>query len=353
MDISPYFLSLLAQKDQVIVPGLGRFFKKRTTGFYDENSKTYFPPSNQINFGTDYLHDDKLVHLISQKAQTSLTSAYAILDEYVKDLKNALKTSDFEIKGIGKLSLQDGKLNLNSSKSETLNKPFFGLPEIDIQSPLLLGSESETYSLAQQALSTAMPSDYVEEREKRSVISMVLMIVAVAIIAAAVGLYFAKPEFYKNLITNIQSTNFNINPKKTTEPAGVQSNKQELQKADSIYNSNSNDDIEKKLKSQGFDVEKPRDSTDISVQSKPMPKKGDFRYEIIIGLYMSKDEALERVKQLKSYEINAYILEDKDGPLVKISGATLYSNEEADKELTRIRKEINPEAFKKAYKILK
>ncbi|MBC7654076.1 MAG: hypothetical protein H7098_06310 [Oligoflexus sp.] len=353
MDISPYFLSLLTQKDQVIVPGLGKFFKKRATGFYDDDTKTYYPPSNKINFSTDYLHDDKLVHLISQKSETSLTSAYAILDEYVRDIKNALKTDDLEINGIGKLSSQDGKLTLDSAESAALNKSFFGLPSIDTQSPALIGIEVETYSLAQQALSTAMSSDYVEEREKRSITSMVLMILAVAIIAAAIGLYFAKPDFYKNMINNIQTTNFNINPKKTTDPAVVQANKQDLQKADSIYNSKGTDDIENKLKAQGFDVEKPRDSTDISVNSKVVPKKGDFRYEIIIGLYMSKDEAKERVRQLKSYEINAYILDDKDGPMIKISGATLYNDAEAEKELQRIRKEINPEAYKKAYKILK
>lgn len=353
MDISPYLLSLLTQKDQVIIPGLGRFFKIRATGFYDDDRKTYYPPANKINFSTDYLHDDKLVHLISQNAQTSLTSAYAILDEYVRDIKNVLKTDDVTINGIGKLSSQNGKLMLDSADSETLNKSFFGLPSIDTLSPTLIGNESETYSLAQQAMSTAMPSDYVEERERRSVTSMVLMIVAVAIIAAAIGLYFAKPDFYKDLINNIQTTNFNINPKKITNPNVVQSNKQDLQKADSIYNSKGTDAIENKLKAQGFDVEKPRDSTDISVNSKIIPKKGDFRYEIIIGLYMSKDEAKERVKQLKSYEINAYILDDKDGPMIKISGATLYNDAEAEKELQRIRKEINPEAFKKAYKILK
>jgi len=353
MDIAPYFLSLLTQKDQVIIPGLGRFFKKRAAGFYDDDSKTYYPPSNKIDFSTDYLHDDKLVHLISQKTETSLTSAYAILDEYVRDIKNSLKTDDVEINGIGRLTSQDGKLKLDYSKSETLNKSFFGLPSIDTQSAALIGSEAETYSLAQQAMSTAMASDYVEEREKRSITSLIIMIIAVAIIAAAIGLYFAKPDFYKNLINNIQTTNFNINPKKNNNPAVVQANKQDLQKADSIYNSKGNDDIENKLKSQGFDVEKPRDSTDVSVSSKVIPKKGDFRYEIIIGLYMSKDEAKERVKQLKSYEINAYILDDKDGPMVKISGATLYNDAEAEKELQRIRKEINPEAYKKAYKILK
>ncbi len=353
MDISPYLLSLLTQKDQVIIPGLGRFFKKRAVGFYDDENKTFYPPSNKINFSTDYLHDDKLVHLISQKNETSLTSAYAILDIYVRDIKNALKTDDVEIQGIGKLSSLDGKLILDSTESETLNKTFFGLPSIDTQSPILIGTDVETYSLAQQALSTAMPSDYEEEREKRSITSLILMILAVVLIATAVGLYFAKPEFYKNLISNIQSTNFNINPKKADNPVVVQTNKQDLQKADSIYNSKGTDDIENKLKAQGFDVEKPRDSTDVSVSSKIIPKKGDFRYEIIIGLYMTKDEAQERVKQLKSYEINAYILDDKDGPMVKISGATLYNDAEAEKELQRIRKEINPEAYKKAYKILK
>jgi hypothetical protein len=39
--------------------------------------------------------------------------------------------------------------------------------------------------------------------------------------------------------------------------------------------------------------------------------------------------------------------------MIKITGATLYDNESAEKELKRIQKEINPGAFKKAYVILK
>ncbi|MBK0383955.1 hypothetical protein I5M32_13380 [Pedobacter sp. SD-b] len=353
MDITPYFSALLNQKDQIIVPGLGRFFKKRTAGFYDEESKSFYPPINKIDFSTDYLHDDKLVHLISQNGNISLTSAYAMLDEYVREIKNLLKTDDIEINGIGKLSSHSGKLKLESAVAKSLNKSFFGLPDIDTQSPLLIGQEEETYSLAQQAMITAMPADFVEEREPRSIWSMILMILAVAIIAGAIGLYFAKPDFYKNLITNIQTIDFNIKPKKATNPVVINANKEDLQRADSIMNSKGNDDIENKLKADGFDVEKPRDSTDVSIKPKVEPKKGEFRYEIIIGLYMTKEEAQERVKQLKSYQINAYILDDKDGPMVKISGATLYNNDDAEKELKRIRKEINPEAFKKAYKILK
>ena len=91
MEISNYLVELITEKDQVTVPGLGRFFKKRKSGYYDDATKTYFPPSGEIVYSAEYMHDDKLVHLISQKTETSLTSAYAILDEYIREIKIALK----------------------------------------------------------------------------------------------------------------------------------------------------------------------------------------------------------------------------------------------------------------------
>jgi hypothetical protein len=80
MDISPYFIELLKEKNQVTVPGLGKFYKKIIPGYYHQESKSYYPPSGIIDFTTEYLHDDKLVHLIGLKNNFSLTSAYAVLD---------------------------------------------------------------------------------------------------------------------------------------------------------------------------------------------------------------------------------------------------------------------------------
>jgi hypothetical protein len=351
MDISPYFIELLKEKNQVTVPGLGKFYKKIIPGYYHQESKSYYPPSGIIDFTTEYLHDDKLVHLIGLKNNFSLTSAYAVLDEYLRDIKNTLKTDELNLEGIGVLKSDNGKITLTSTPLPNLNIASFGLPAIDTQSELLLGTDNETYSLAQQALSTAMPDEEMVE-EKRSITSLVFMIIAVVILASLVGLYFAKPDIYKNLIIEVQQS-FASKPeppkKKVVAPTIQQ---EDLNKADSIYNSTS-DDIEANLKAQGFDVEKTKDSTNVVVNTKPIPKAGNFRYEIIIGHYQLEEDAIKRAKQLKSYGIDARVLDDRDGPMIKITGATLYDNESAEKELKRIQKEINPGAFKKAYVILK
>nr|WP_294897677.1 hypothetical protein [uncultured Pedobacter sp.] len=350
MEIVTYLVELITEKDQVIVPGLGRFSKKRKSGYYDDTTKTYFPPSGEIVYSTEYMHDDKLVHLISQKKETSLTSAYAILDEYIREIKIALKNGEVNLKGIGILKDEDGQIKLTSETQTNLNKAFFGLPPVDTLSPKLVGVETETYSLAQQALNTSLPDELFEEEPKRGIVAITMGIVAVVILAGVIGLYFAKPDIYKNIVNQLQTYTISkpkIAPTETKIPA---TNNVALQKADSIYK---DDDIESKLKAQGFEVEKAKDSTNVSVKTEVLPKRGNIKYEIIIGLYTRREDAVKRVSQLKANGIDAHIVEDADGPMIKISCATLYNDVEAEKELKRVREELNPEAFKKAIKILK
>ena len=227
------------------------YWKKRAT-LLKQESKSYMPPSGAIDFTAEYIHDDKLVHYISAKNNLSLTSSYAVLDEYIRDIKNTLKTDQLTISGIGILKSDDGKISLSSTPSPNLNIASFGLPIIDTQSELLLGSNQDTYSLAQQALSTAMPDEEMVE-EKRSVTSLVLMIIAVAIIASLAGLYYAKPNIYKNLIIEIQQSFVSKTEALKKEVITPKIQEEDINKADSIYNSTP-DDIEANLKAQGFEV---------------------------------------------------------------------------------------------------
>ncbi len=350
MDISAYLVELIAEKEQVTVPGLGRFSKTRSSGYYDVDSKTYFPPSSEIVFSAEYMHDDKLVHLISQKTRSSLTAAYAIVDEYIKEIKSRLKTEEVALEGIGTLKSEDGNLVLSTEKTKILDKNYFGLPAVDTQSSRLVGKDSETYSLAQQALNASLPDDFLEKEPKRGIVTIIMGIIVVVILAAVVGLYFVKPDIYKNMVDQLQNyTTKNVfipAPKPVEE---LQQNPS-LQKADSIYHGN---DIEAKLKAEGFEVERAKDSTNVSINEQKLPVRGNIKYEIIIGLYTRREDAVKRVSQLKANGIDAHIVDDADGPMIKISGATLYSEAEAEKELKRIQEELNPQAFKKAIKILK
>ena len=360
MDISLYIVEFITLKDQVIVPGLGKFYKKRLNGFLDEKTETYYPPQQTINFTTEYHHDDKLVQFISENCAISLTSAYAQLDEYVKEVKIALKTGQFEIPKLGFLSLASDQISFEAQPTIEKNDDYFGLPPIAIQlnpiqdieeeevalSTPKVEKEEEIYSLADQALLSSIQD---EEKKPKNLLQYILIFIIIAIISADAYIYYQQPEIFNRLFTSISKT-----PEKAVAPKLIVKkpipDTSAIQKADSIYEET---DISEDLKSRGFEVEKVKEAANVSIQKKSIPKKSDIRYEIIIGLYLKKDEALKRVALLKSNGINAYIVEDADGPMIKISGATLYDKKEADKELQRIREELNPEAFIKPIKPLK
>ena len=349
MDISPYFAELIAQKDHVIVPGLGKFYQSRISGYYDEASKSFFPPSQKIEFTAEYRHDDKLVQFISQKSNISLTSAYAILDEYVKDLKATLKSEPVTINALGKLEIVDDKITFSTDENtQVVNEDFFGLPVVDTQkiAPVISREEAKDYSLAQQAINTAMLDDDEDEKPKSIIGRLILIFILFLLIGGAIALFYLKPEIYQNLINK-----FNQNKKE--QPATLSkdlSDAEAVQKADSVYDSV---DIEAKLKADGFEVEKAQDSTDVVVSENALPKNNGIRYEIIIGLYEKRDQAEARVKELKANGINSYIIEDADGPLIKISCAVFNNKTEANRELKRVQEELNPRAYTLPIKTLK
>ena len=349
MDISPYFAELIAQKDHVIVPGLGKFYQSRISGYYDEASKSFFPPSQKIEFTTEYRHDDKLVQFISQKSNISLTSAYAILDEYVKDLKAVLKNEPVTINSLGKLEIVDDKITFFSDENtQIINEDFFGLPVVDTQkiAPVIIREEAKDYSLAQQALNTAMLDDDEDEKPKSIIGRLILIFILFLLIGGAIALFYLKPEVYQNLLKSYKNN-------KIVPPGTLSrdlSDAEAVQKADSVYDSG---DIEAKLKAKGFEVEKAQDSTDVLVSENAIPKNNGIRYEIIIGLYEKRNQAEARVKELKANGINSYIIEDADGPLIKISCAVFNTKTEANKELKRVQEELNPRAYTLPIKTLK
>lgn len=346
MDISPYITELLESKDQVIVPGLGKLYQKKTAGYYHEETKTFYPPAKEIDFTIEYHHDDKLVQLISERNNITLTSAYTNLDEYVKDIKTILKNSKAQVNGIGSLTIEDEKIILDVHFRSFNSEDYFGLPPIDTQAGNLTGEDAEDYSLAQQALNTAMPDDYESEKADKASFRIIILLIIALMLGSIIAVYYLYPAFYQKIKDTIQQkTEF-------SKPAVIDKNpnSQALQKADSVYE---DQDIEANLKAKGFEVEKVKDSTAVSIKQKLIPKKTDIRYEVIIGLYLKRGDAIKRVSQLKANGINAYIVEDADGPMTKISGATFYSEQEAQKELKRIREQLNPEAFIKPIKSLK
>lgn len=343
MEISFNIKELLEKNNQVVLPGLGSFHKKRIEGFFDTEKNTFFPPKEIIEFTSSEIYSNEtdqnsLISFICTSKNVSSTSAAYILSKYVEDLKKNLETDgEIYFQDIGILKSQNSELKLESEKQEESANSFFGLPSFSLPKQNLykeIANAPLNFSLAEQALNASL-NDEIEDKPK----SKTWLFVCLSLIIIALSLsafYIVRPDLF-NSIFNPNLENKDI---KTVIPISTPE-EQETNIADSIYK----DNIVKNLESSGFDVEHAKDSSDISVIKKAVPNKNNIRYEIIIAAWQTRAKAEDHLKKLRENGIDAHIVEDADGLMIKISAATLYNQQDAEKELYRIREELNPEAF--------
>ena len=351
MEISFNIKDLLQNNNQVFLPGLGVFYKNRIEGFFDEAKGSFFPPQETIEFTTSETfnvneEDNSLITFICDSKNVSRTSAAYLLTKHIEDLKKKFKeTGELTFEDIGKLKLQDSKIVLEAEESDKTGTSFFGLPVFTLPKNeaenAISSLPNENFTLAEQALSTAVSDEELTTKPKsKSWLYIFLLVVIVALGA----IYFLRPDIYNNLF------HFNQNqPEIKNETPVITPEERETLIADSIYK----DEVVKNLESGGFDVEKAKDSSDVTVNEKVVPNNNNIRYEIIIAAWRTRSKAEAHLKKLKENGINAHIVEDADGLLVKISAATLYNQQDAEREEKRIREELNPEAYTKPIRTLK
>jgi len=351
MEISFNIKDLLEKNNQVILPGLGSFYKNRIEGFFDEAKNTFFPPKETIAFTTSETNhqsgQDSLITFICNSKNMSSASATYILSKYVEDLKKVFnETGELSFKDIGKLKLQDSEIILETEESEKSGSSFFGLPVFTLpkaETESTISQPETNFTLAEQALSTAVSDEELLESKPKSKTWLYILLSIIILALSLSTLYFLRPDIYHSIFNaNINNPEIkNVIPVTTPE-------ERETIIADSIYK----DNIVKNLESGGFEVENVKDSSDIAINEKVVPNKNNIRYEVIIAAWQTRPKAETHLKKLRENGIDAHIVEDADGLMIKISAATLYNQQDAEKELNRIREELNPEAFIKPIKPL-
>lgn len=347
MEILFNIKDLLEKSNQVVLPGLGSFSVKRIEGFFDDEKNTFFPPKETVEFSrSEVTHHpeqkDVLIEFISSSKNISATSASYILSKHLENLKKNLQVNgEVYFQDIGKLKYQDSEITFEAENEEKLANSFFGLPSFKLPSenkePIQIEKVEipTNFSLAEQALNASITHEELLLENKPRSKKWVYFLLAVVIIALSVSaLYLYKPDIY-NSIGNL---NF-INTPAVITIDSIE--KRESAIADSIYRN----DVVKNLESEGFEVETVKDSADITVNQKVVPNKNNIRYEVIIAAWQTRTKAEDHLKKLRANGIDAHIVDDADGFMIKISAATLYNQKDAEKELSRIREELNPEAF--------
>jgi hypothetical protein len=87
MNIADYLSELLAQHDEVSVPGLGYFVRTRVNAYYNEKEARFYPPYHQVKFVVQQRDDDTFALYIAEKKNISLASSKYFSEKFVSKLK--------------------------------------------------------------------------------------------------------------------------------------------------------------------------------------------------------------------------------------------------------------------------
>jgi len=206
MDISLFIAELLHQKDDVSVPYLGTFSRKRINGFYKHESDQFFPPSEILTFSSHSDENDILAEYISGQKNISPSSAKYFISKFVDELKGLLEASGHaELKNLGVIEKDAGEFKFTAITPNVFSGNYFGLsPVKEIRTEPLEGVKSAEHG-AKAIIEDSLEFDEQEMYEDISVkkttkTSTKLMVALGLLISVAALVYIFNPETYQNLL---------------------------------------------------------------------------------------------------------------------------------------------------------
>ncbi|MEJ7694840.1 hypothetical protein, partial [Daejeonella sp.] len=346
MDIGIYIADLLRNQDEVSLPGLGTFTKERIPGSYDSTSNSFLPPSYQVSFADKLSDLTSLSDYISFKKNLSPSSAEYFVKKFTSGILDVLGTSGIaEVKPLGVIRQNSETLTFEPSTNFDITGKFYGLkPIADLKKaveslvndpviPATIPSDSiEDFINYQNQEEVQNEEVYVEEPKRNRFLLIILGALLFGILAAGL-LYFFNPRA-RNLVdsmlpgyvSSIPAASDSANIKNTPLPVSIDS---------AVINQ---------------PISLPDSAVVDSVPAaKPVKKEAEpvvvtTTVEIIGVAFKKRSDAETYIKNMKKRGLQARILEEMPGTLFKVSLASFPDMQSAQKELTRIQKEVEKEA---------
>ncbi|WP_256009491.1 SPOR domain-containing protein [Desertivirga xinjiangensis] len=376
MDVGLYVSELLDELNEVSLPGIGTFSKKRTPAFFDKNQDLFFPPAEEVVFEDgDAEVSAGLIKLICREKNISEPSARYFTEKYTDSIKQSLQIKGFaQIGPIGKIRSGENGIIFESESIAATNGHAFGLRPVKEIRPYktadkvipeevkrdeitpeqvilqdIAAAEPEVVPVPQKASPGTLDSnthsgvntytDTDTRSYKTGIIIVLILLIAAAIV---VGSYFYYPQVFNQIR---RSDSVAVPVKKQLRVAAPVTLKDSIAKADSIMEKNFEE-----LNDEAISVEKSRDTIDISTKVTPIPQDTlqpvpGVRYEIICAAFHRRSEAEEFVRITRQKGIDARIVVDERKPKYKISLASFKDNEAAQKERRRIQEKIAKDAW--------
>ncbi|HEY1025825.1 MAG TPA: SPOR domain-containing protein [Sphingobacteriaceae bacterium] len=334
MNIAPFIADLLQEHDEVSVSGLGTFYKKRVEGYFDKQKNDFYPPSEKLAFKSDFRTDDLLTGYVGKQKNISLASAAYFVEKFAAGILQQLNdTGNADLSPLGVLFKSEAELTLEAEEKLKLGHSFYGFaPVKDIEKvpAASVGHYQEEIAPASDADNEYEFNDEPRKRSKGVLITGIITVILIVVTA----IHFWKPELFKRLTEGAPAQV----PQKMAIPVGKpQTYADSIAVADSIVGA---------LEQQGFDVDSARDTIDVTTRAQQVNTTGTT-YEIIAASLNRQADAERIVKAFKSKGIDARIIlaKDKKRNNILVSLASFSDKPSAQKELTRIKEDIEPGAY--------
>lgn len=342
MEIGLYIADLLGERDEVSVPGLGTFIKLRIAGTYDRMSNSFRPPYYQFGFKNSISGFYPLREYLCDKKGLNISSAEYFIKKYASEILDQINEHEnAEIKHLGVLSRKNGIISFEPLPELENSGIFYGLkPLVDTVNPV---STEMTYERKYEISEPEDSTDEEYEYPAKSSGFRFIIIIFIILLAGTLALYFTNDRVNKalnNLASGI------LNKKELPQPVKIDSAlvaDTVLKSADTLTTP-----ADTNLKQTDTIARAEKETTKVtSTQASVGPSTDNeiIGYEIIGAAFARKSEAEVYIKQIAAKGIKAKIAENMPGKMLKISFGSFKDEESAQKELTRIQKEINKDAW--------
>ncbi len=343
MDVSPYIAELLRHNDEVNVPSLGTFHKQRKAAFYDPLLQGFFPPSHGLAF-QETEDNANLAQFISKQKSVSANTANYFIDKFVAQTKSQLEIYGYaEIESLGTLKRAgEGYIFIDAVNFDEEGdyyglEPVQQLPELENPAGAIAATEDEQPknigSVEEDDPEASFEIETAEVRRMSGATKLVL--IAASLILIGVVSYLIYPQAFEVFRQKNQLPAREAEDRQAVKALPVKTMADSVAEADTIY---------QELAKEGFEVEKPRDTIEVSTQAQTVITP-EVSFEIIGAAFARKADADRFVKQLTDKGVYAKIVENMPGSKLKISLGSFNTETAAQQELIRVKKELNKDAW--------
>lgn len=337
LNIGQYLYQLLLIHEQVGVPGIGIFKKERIPAGYNKEEGRFLPPSFTYSLLSHATVDHILLDFLAKEKQISDEEAREKIDFSVSKLFDEIAVrGEVELDKIGFLKQENNAyLLVPFTSSLSALQPIADIPTHQDASPLTTHAD-ESAEVSNKELQAY---EAVEEQEEETLVPLAPIEQHTTnnywvkwTIATAVLVFIALFYFFYIKTSDIPLTTAITKNSDMTKQDGDQM-------AANIVDTTAATAINADTVSATM-PEKTEEEPLVKTASKTLP------YSIVIGSFKTLELAIKQAEYFRTIGINAFVLESKmPNNRKKICFGSYATKEEAQKDLPKVRNEINVEAY--------